>query len=35
MAADVDGVEAVTEEAGGLWQTFRGLFGGGRPAAEA
>jgi len=34
MAADIDGVEAVTEEAGGLWQTVRGLFGGGRTPSE-
>lgn len=26
MATDVDGVEAMTEEAGGLWQSIRGLF---------
>jgi diguanylate cyclase (GGDEF)-like protein len=35
MAADIDGVEAVTEEAGGLWQTVRSLFGGGRTPVEA
>ena len=28
MATDVDGVEAVTEEDGGLWTSLRGLFGG-------
>jgi diguanylate cyclase (GGDEF)-like protein/PAS domain S-box-containing protein len=34
MATDVDGVEAVTEEDGGLWQSFMGLFGvkSGQPA---
>ena len=30
MASDVDGVEAVTEEAGTLWKSLWGLFGGGR-----
>jgi hypothetical protein len=34
MAIDVDGVEAVTEDAGGLWSTVRGLFGGAREPAE-
>jgi diguanylate cyclase (GGDEF)-like protein len=33
MATDVDGVEAVTEDAGGgLWQSVMSLFGGGTPA---
>lgn len=27
MASDIDGVEAVTEEAGGIWQSIRGLLG--------
>jgi hypothetical protein len=26
MATDVDGVEAVTEEDGGLWNSLKGLF---------
>jgi diguanylate cyclase (GGDEF)-like protein len=32
MATDIDGVEAVTEEEGGLWKGLRGLFGGGAKA---